>query len=41
MPDEPAVKSVRTPPAELAAMTEIYGDITQPAIDEEEWEALR
>jgi len=34
-------KPVRTPPSELAAMTEICGDITRPAADEEDWEALR
>jgi len=39
--DESAPKTKRMPPKELSAMTQICGDIIAPAIDEEEWEALK
>jgi hypothetical protein len=39
--DEDAKKSMRMPPKELASMTQICGDIMAPAIDEEEWGALK
>jgi hypothetical protein len=34
-------ESFRTPPPELAAMTEICGDLVSPVVDLLDWEALR
>jgi hypothetical protein len=39
--EPPGTKIVRTPPRKLATMTRVCGDITDPALSPEDWEALR
>ena len=37
----PDAKRVRIPPAELASITQIQGDLVEPAVDAEDWNALQ